>query len=111
VPEGARVGYAPYLFQIELYEGEKIVYGGQRLDGDVATVGIKILTKTGTEVPVDYHLSKYGDRWLIYGINVESFSLVSNNCALLQKMKSKQGHFAGQDVQKRDGKWEAVLYF
>jgi len=104
-----------YLSKIELYGGEKIVYGGERLDGDVATVGTKILTKNGTEVPVDYHLSRHGDRWMIYDINVEGVSLVSNYrtqfnkiiqtsgySALVEKMKSKQTQFAGQDAQKRD---------
>jgi len=104
-----------YLSKIELYGGEKIVYGGERLDGDVATVGTKILTKNGTEVPVDYHLSRHGDRWMIYDINVEGVSLVSNYrtqfnkiiqtsgySALIEKMKSKQTQFAGQDAQKRD---------
>ena len=106
-----------YLSKIELYGGEKIVYGGERLDGDVATVGTKILTKNGTEVPVDYHLFKHGDRWMIYDINVEGVSLVSNYrtqfnkviqtngySALVEKMKNKQTQFAGQDEQKRDGK-------
>jgi len=106
-----------YLSKIELYGGEKIVYGGERLDGDVATVGTKILTKNGTEVPVDYHLFKHGDRWMIYDINVEGVSLVSNYrtqfnkiiqtngySALVEKMKSKRTQFAGQDAQKREGK-------
>ncbi len=106
-----------YLSKIELYGGAKIVYGGERLDGNVATVGTKILTKNGTEVPVDYHLSKHGDRWMIYDINVEGVSLVSNYrtqfnkiiqtsgySALVEKMKSKQTQFAGQDAQKKDGR-------
>ena len=106
-----------YLSKIELYGGEKIVYGGERLDGDVATVGTKILTKNGTEVPVDYHLFKHGDRWMIYDINVEGVSLVSNYrtqfnkiiqtngySTLVERMKSKQTQFVGQDIQKRDGK-------
>ena len=106
-----------YLSKIELYGGEKIVYGGERLDGDLATVGTKILTKNGSEVPVDYRLSKRGDRWMIYDINVEGVSLVSNYrtqfnkiiqtngySALVEKMKNKQTQFVGQDAQKRDGK-------
>ncbi len=106
-----------YLSKIELYGGEKIVYGGERLDGDVATVGTKILTKNGTEVPVDYHLSRHGDRWMIFDINIEGVSLVSNYrtqfnkiiqtsgySALVEKMKSKQTQFAGQDAQKKGGR-------
>ena len=42
-----------YISKIELYGGEKIVYSGERMDGDLAIVSTKILTKNGTEVPVD----------------------------------------------------------
>ncbi len=103
-----------YLSKIELYDGERIVYGGERLDGDLATVGTKIITKHGTEVPVDYRLFKRGDRWMIYDINVEGISLVSNYrtqfnkiiqtkgySALVETMKNKQTQFAGEDAQKR----------
>jgi len=47
-----------YISKIELYGGEKIVYTGDRVEGDLATVGTKIITKNGTEVPVDYRLSR-----------------------------------------------------
>jgi phospholipid transport system substrate-binding protein len=105
-----------YLSKIELYSGEKIVYGGERVDGNLATVGTKIITKHGTEVPVDYRLFKHGDRWMIYDINVEGISLVSNYRtqfnkiiqtngynSLVEKMKSKQTQLAGEDAQKRGG--------
>ena len=103
-----------YLSKIELYGGEKIVYSGERLDGDLATVGTKIMTKHGTEVPVDYRLFKRGDRWMIYDISVEGISLVSNYRtqfnkiiqtngynSLVARMKSKQTHSAEEDAQKR----------
>jgi phospholipid transport system substrate-binding protein len=106
-----------YISKIELYGGEKIVYGGERLDGDLATVGTKIITKHGTEVPVDYRLFKRGDRWMIYDISVEGISLVSNYRtqfnkiiqtngynSLVARMKSKQTHFAEEDAQKREEK-------
>src|SRR5262249_28124263 len=63
---------------IELYGGEKIIYSGERAEGDLATVSTKIITKNGTEVPVDYRLFKKGDRWMIYDVNIEGISLVSN---------------------------------
>ena len=38
----------------------------------------KIITKNGTEVPVDYRMHKQGDRWLVYDVSIEGVSLVSN---------------------------------
>jgi phospholipid transport system substrate-binding protein len=106
-----------YISKIELYGGEKIVYSAERMDGDLATVSTKIMTKNGTEVPVDYRLFKHGDRWMIYDIGVDGISFVSNYrtqfnkivqtsgyTGLVEKMKSKQIQFVGQDAQKRDEK-------
>ena len=92
-----------YISKIELYGGEKIVYAGERLDGEQATVATKIITKNGTEVPIDYRMLKRGDRWLVYDVSIEGVSLVSNYRTqfnkiiqtasyneLVQKMKTKQ---------------------
>ena len=47
-----------YISKIETYGGEKIQYTAERIDGDYATVSTKIITKNGTEVPVDYRMIK-----------------------------------------------------
>jgi phospholipid transport system substrate-binding protein len=67
-----------YLARIEKYGGEQIVYEGDSIDGDLATVRTKFVTKQGTEVPVDYRLQRRGDRWLVYDVFVEGVSLVAN---------------------------------
>ena len=38
----------------------------------------KILTKQDQEIPVAYRMLRHGDRWLIYDVNAEGVSLVSN---------------------------------
>jgi phospholipid transport system substrate-binding protein len=99
-----------YMSKIELYGGEKIQYIGERMDGDTATVATRIATKNGTEVPIDYRLLKKGDRWLVYDVNIEGVSLVSNYRTqfnkiiqtasftdLIQKLKTKQGELAADD--------------
>jgi len=103
-----------YISKIELYGGEKIIYSGDRVDGDLATVSTKIITKNGTEVPVDYRLSKRGDRWVVYDVNIEGISLVSNYRtqfnkiiqtngynALVDRMKTKQNEFLEASAGKR----------
>ncbi|HZE35682.1 MAG TPA: ABC transporter substrate-binding protein [Candidatus Eisenbacteria bacterium] len=103
-----------YISKIELYGGEKIVYTGDRVEGDLATVGTKIITKNGTEVPVDYRLFKKGDRWMVYDVNIEGISLVSNYRtqfnkiiqtngynSLVERMKVKQNEFLEVSGGKR----------
>jgi len=103
-----------YISKIELYGGEKIIYNGERVDGDLATVSTKIITKNGTEVPVDYRLFRRGENWMVYDINIEGISLVSNYRtqfnkiiqtsgynALVDRMKSKQTQFLEESRQKK----------
>jgi len=101
-----------YLSKIELYNGERIAYLGDTIDGDQALVRTKILTRQGTEVPVDYKMFRHGDRWLVYDVIIEGVSLIANYRTqfnkiiqtssyqeLVRKMKSKQGDF-GDDRRR-----------
>ncbi len=103
-----------YISKIELYGGEKIVYNGERVDGDLAIVSTKIITKNGTEVPVDYRLFRRGEHWMVYDVNIEGISLVSNYRTqfnkiiqtsgyntLVDRMKAKQTEFLEETGQKK----------
>jgi phospholipid transport system substrate-binding protein len=103
-----------YISKIELYGGEKIVYLGETIDGDQATVKTKITTRQGTEVPIDYRMLKRGDKWLVYDVIIEGVSLVANYrvqfnkiiisasyAELVKKMRDKQEEFYGAEKQKR----------
>ena len=103
-----------YISKIELYGGEKIVYSGERMDGDLAIVSTKIITKNGTEVPIDYRLFRRGDRWMVYDVNIEGISLVSNYRtqfnkiiqtngynSLVERMKVKLNEFLEESGSKR----------
>jgi phospholipid transport system substrate-binding protein len=96
-----------YISKIELYGGEKIVYASERIDGDGATVATRIVTKNGSEVPIDYRMLKRGDKWLVYDVHIEGVSLVSNYrtqfnriiqtgsyADLVQKLRTKQDELA-----------------
>jgi phospholipid transport system substrate-binding protein len=102
-----------YISKIELYGGEKIQYLGERLDGETANVATRIVTKNGTEVPIDYRLLKKGDRWLVYDVNIEGVSLVSNYrtqfnkiiqtasfADLIRKLRAKQGELSADDQSR-----------
>jgi len=92
-----------YISKIETYGGEKISYNGDAIEGDQARVLTKLVTKGGSDVPIEYRMHKKGDRWLVYDVVIEGVSLVSNYrtqfnkiiqtssfSELVKKMKTKQ---------------------
>lgn len=92
-----------YIDKIESYSGEKILYINDTVDGIYATANTKILTKNGTEVPLDYRLMKANSQWKVYDIVIAGVSLVNNYRSqfnsilvrstfkdLLEKLKAKQ---------------------
>jgi phospholipid transport system substrate-binding protein len=106
-----------YVGKIETYSGgERIQYTAESADGEQATVRTRIVTKAGTEIPVDYRMHRVGDRWLVYDVTIEGVSLVANYRAqfnkiiqtssfkgLVDKLKAKkvEGLEADADLQKR----------
>jgi phospholipid transport system substrate-binding protein len=80
-----------YISKIDLYGGEKLQYTAEQIDGDRAVVKAKVLTKQGTEVPVEARMLKGGsDRWLIYDIAIENISLIGNYRAQFDQIIRKQ---------------------
>jgi phospholipid transport system substrate-binding protein len=67
-----------YLSRIGEYGGEQIKYVSETTDGDHAVVRALIVTKKGTQVPVESRLLQKGDRWLIYDVLVENVSLIAS---------------------------------
>jgi phospholipid transport system substrate-binding protein len=103
-----------YISKIETYGGEKIQYTAERAEGEFATVSTRIITKNGTEVPVDYRMIKRADRWLVYDVSIEGVSLVSNYRTqfnkiiqttsyneLVSKLRNKQDELLAEDKKKK----------
>ncbi len=67
-----------YMSKVEGYSGEKVLYEGEKVDGEYATVSVKIVTKKNVDIPVEYRLKKEGEDWLVYDISIEGVSLVNN---------------------------------
>jgi len=67
-----------YISKIERYSGERIAFAGESVDGGLASVRTRFVTKKGTEIPVDYRMQQRGDRWLVYDVSVEGVSLINN---------------------------------
>lgn len=67
-----------YITKIESYAGEKIQYPGDVIDGDLAVVKTRIVTKQETEIPIDYRMFLNGGRWAVYDVSIEGISLIGN---------------------------------
>ena len=67
-----------YVGKLELYSGERILYVAELTDGPQVTVRSKLITKSNTEVPVDYRMLKDGERWRVYDVVIEGVGLVSS---------------------------------
>ena len=68
-----------YLGKIEGYQGEKVTYAGDTIEGDQAVVKTRIVTaKGGSEIPVDYRMVRQPSGWRVYDVMIEGVSLISN---------------------------------
>jgi len=67
-----------YMSQLGAYSGEKIAFVGESLEGDVATVRSKVVTKRGSEIPLDYRMHARDGRWYVHDVKVGGFSFVSS---------------------------------
>jgi phospholipid transport system substrate-binding protein len=101
-----------YVSRIDRYSGEKIVYAGDSVEGDLATVKTRFITKQGTEVPVDYRMLRRGARWQVYDVVIEGVSLVANYRTqfnkiiqtasyeeLVARMKNRQGDLSAPGAE------------
>jgi phospholipid transport system substrate-binding protein len=98
-----------YIGKIEQYSGERIVYAGETVDGDAqATVKTKLITKSNTEIPIDYRMQKEGDRWRAYDVVIEGVSLVSNYRTQFNKIIQQSGY--AELVNKMQAKEEELQF-
>ena len=81
-----------YISKIEAYSGERIVYVGETVDGTQAVVRTRIVSKQGTETPVDYRMLVDGGRWRAYDVSIEGVSLVANYRSQFNSIIQRSGY-------------------
>jgi phospholipid transport system substrate-binding protein len=67
-----------YLEKVDDYSGEAVRYEGDTLEGGYATAKVKIQTKKGNDITVEYRMLKKGPSWKVYDVSIEGVSLVNN---------------------------------
>jgi phospholipid transport system substrate-binding protein len=103
-----------YIARLDEYGGERIRYVGESIDGELATVRARIVTRAGVEVPVESRMVRRGERWLIYDVLIENVSLVANYRSqfdrivrsssyeeLVRRLKQKRDEFLNDQVRAR----------
>jgi phospholipid transport system substrate-binding protein len=101
-----------YIARIDEYGGERIRYTGEKIDGDTAIVQTRVLTKKGSEAPVDARMLRRGDKWYIYDVMIEGVSLVNNYrtqfdriirsasyAELVKRLRDRKQAFAGPQLR------------
>jgi phospholipid transport system substrate-binding protein len=67
-----------YADKIDLYDGQKVAYLGEAVDGNFSQVQTRVIGKEGKSYSVDYRLHRVNGKWRIYDVVAESISLVNN---------------------------------
>ena len=78
-----------YADQIDLYNGQQVVYSGENIDGDYAQVDSRIIDTNGQTYSVVYRLHKVDGKWRIYDIVAENISIVNNYRSQFNRVISK----------------------
>ena len=69
---------AAIVSQANMTGGVKVQYLGESIDGDSASVATTLLSRNGTELPVDYWLVRRGERWKVQDVAIDGVSLIAN---------------------------------
>jgi phospholipid transport system substrate-binding protein len=84
-----------YISKIDLYQGERVQYTGESVNGDEATVKTVIATKKGgSDIPVDYRMHTKNGRWTVYDVIIEGVSLVANYRTQFNKIVQTESYDA-----------------
>lgn len=67
-----------YLGRLGSYRGEKIVYGGERVDQAFADVDTQVVGGQGPAIDVRYRLHLIDAEWKVYDVVIDQVSLVAN---------------------------------
>jgi phospholipid transport system substrate-binding protein len=81
-----------YADIIESYGDEKIIYVGERLDGNYADVASKVLTSKGEEYSLNYRAHLVHGEWRVYDVVAENISVVNNFRSQFNRVIAKSSY-------------------
>jgi phospholipid transport system substrate-binding protein len=78
-----------YLDQIKAYKNQKVLFTGERRDGDYAAVESRIVPEQGEPIAVNYRLQLNNGEWKVYDVVIENVSLVNNYRAQFDRVLAR----------------------
>jgi phospholipid transport system substrate-binding protein len=67
-----------YMSTLGSYRGEKVVYDGDRANGESAEVDTRVVGGQGTPIKIEYKLHLTDGQWMVYDAVIDDVSLVGN---------------------------------
>jgi phospholipid transport system substrate-binding protein len=100
-----------YIGKIESYSGQKIIFVGQRVDGNTATVMSRIVSEKARDATsLDYRLHVKAGRWQVYDLLIDGVSFVASYRSQFDRLIRQSSYDAvvQQLRESMDGQGEAV---
>ena len=69
---------ASYTNALGSYRGEKMTYGRETIDKDMAQVYTEVVGSSGEATPIVYKMRLVGGDWKVYDVVIDDVSIVSN---------------------------------
>jgi len=81
-----------YSMKVDFYDGERVAFGRETIDGDYAQVESTVTDSKGMESPVVYRLKRTDGKWKVYDAVVENISIVNNYRSQFDRVISKSSY-------------------
>ena len=78
-----------YSDKVDLYNGEKVIFGREIVDQDFAQIESSVVNAKGEETAVVYRLRRVDGKWKVYDAVVENISIVNNYRSQFDRVISK----------------------
>jgi len=81
-----------YARNIASYDGQQVIYTGEKVEGKYAQVDSRIVDKKGREFEVNYRMLNRDNVWVIYDVVIENISLVNNYRAQFNRVITRNSY-------------------
>ena len=90
-----------YMAQIRAYTGETITVVDESVEGHLATVRSRLVTRGGAEVALDFRIHARAGRWQVYDALIGGVSLVSSYRSQFERVIRSESYGALRDRLQR----------
>jgi phospholipid transport system substrate-binding protein len=78
-----------YVNQIDLYKGETLVYEGDRIEGDLATVTARLEAPDGDRTVIEFMMHRVAAGWRVHDVAIDHISIMDNYRAQFRQILRK----------------------